>query len=204
MLAAALLACLLAQAEDNAADPARAPPAPPGPPTPTPSLQGDAEGPNAFGVAGRFAYRLNRDAASPSVPSAGLSLGASFEHRYATLGGALELGAALDMFFDRFSSAGDLVSAQGTTIQETSFVALQTAAVRVGGGPRVWAGLGGGLGVGGLADSTIHALARGAGGLEIPLRGAAALLVMADYTRTLASQSRSDLFDAGAVLLYRF
>src|SRR4051812_13734585 len=121
--AALLLACLLAHADD----PTRPPTPPPAGAPPRASLDGPPDGPNAFSVAARFAHRFDHEGTSSSTPSAGFSVGATFERRYARLGGLVDLGAALNMFYDRFSTAGDLVNPQPRTVQETSFVAMETA-----------------------------------------------------------------------------
>jgi hypothetical protein len=198
--AALLLACLLAHADD----PTRPPTPPPAGALPRASLDGPPDGPNAFSVAARFAHRFDHEGTISSTPSAGFSVGATFERRYARLGGLIDLGAALNMFYDRFSTAGDLVNPQPRAVQETSFVAMETASVPILAQARLWVGIGAGLGVGDLAATTLHALARAAGGVEIALRGRASVAVLADYTHTLASQPRGDLVDVGAALLYRF
>jgi hypothetical protein len=188
---ALLLASLMAQTED----PAYALPEPPGPPVPRAPIDGPADGPNTVSVTGRFAYRMSvAGEVATDASSIGFALGAGLEHRYATLNGWLELGAGLSMRFDSFRTSPDL----------SNFVAMQTAAVRVGPG-RVSAGVGAGLAVAQMSGpGVLHPVARAVLGIEVPLRGHTALALSADYTRILTHSSYGDLLDAGAGLLYRF
>jgi hypothetical protein len=201
---ALLLACLLAQsAAERDPEHAEPVPLPPARLLPRAPLEGSPDGPNAVGVAARFAYRFNSD----GNPAVGFSLGATFEHRYARLPPVLELGAALNLFFDRFSPADQIVNVevQPQVTTRNTFALLQTAAARFG-RARAWAGLGAGLSVGyGGAGTIVQAIARGGGGLELALRGGAAVGAHADYTYGLTrSASSGDLFDAGLAFLYRF
>jgi len=129
MLAAALFASLLAQAEQapppgpaepapvgtGAAAPSPAPapaapapipsaPAPPAAPLPPPVVAQPAPPapPNSVSVHVRYAYRLD-NGGDGLVPASGLSLGGEFERRLAAFQNGIELGVATNFFYDRFS-----------------------------------------------------------------------------------------------------
>jgi len=193
MLGAVVIASWFAQA----ASPAYTQPEPPGPPPPSAPVEGPADGPNTLSVTGRIAYRMSNTGETAGEPAAvGFSVGGALEHRYAKLGDAVELGAALTFAFDHFATVPEDLS---------SFIALQMAGVHVGLG-RVSAGIGGGINVGSgpPGSATVHPVARALARFEVPVRGRTALALMADYTRTLTQAPFGDVFDAGGALLYRF
>jgi hypothetical protein len=200
MLAPALLvASWIAQAELAPPEPpsppaAQAAPAPASPPaTPAPASPPTPDEPprlhvNAVAVHGRFAAR----AAGPEagVPREGFSLGGSFDHRYAGVGGVFGFGAGLDFFFDRFAS--------GST--QNSFVALQTV-VYERAAIRPWVAAGAGLAV----ATSARAVVRGALGLELPFSRATAIAVRADLTHALSGDPVfGDLVDVGVGLVQHF
>lgn len=129
MFAAALLASLLAQAEQapppgpaEPAPPVAAPAAPPASPAPAPPAPPAAQPPsnaapasppavaewqpalpaNSVSVHFRYAYRVGA-AGDSVVPAAGMSIGGEFERRYGAFQNGLELGIAFEFFYDRFS-----------------------------------------------------------------------------------------------------
>ena len=268
MLAAALLASLLAQAEPappsgpaEPAPPASAPgpaeqapppaapgPAPvaPAPAAPAPAATAPAAAPppplvaepapppaNSVSVHVRYAYRLGSDGDSV-VPAAGFSLGGEFEHRLVGFRNGIEIGAATNFFYDRFSkdvvvssvgSTGTLESSVGTrTLSQTSFALLETTGWRYA-DMRLFVGLGGGLSVGYFASPDMSSnsltdlllLARGVFGFDFAIAARTAAILRVDYSHTfarsvyLATPMQSsltplfgDLFDAGIGLLVRF
>jgi hypothetical protein len=204
---AALVASWLAQAEPAPAEPpppapAAAPAAPAAPAEPaelTPRLPR-----YAVAVHGRFAYRPN-DSGS-GVPAEGFSLGGTLERRYAEVGRVLGLGVGLDLFFDRFASdqknmtSGTQVALYAHELTQTSFVALQTAALeRLP--VRPWVAAGAGVAVG----STTRPVARGAAGVELGLSRSTAIALRADLTHPLANPGAyGDIVDVGLGFLERF
>jgi len=225
MLAAALLASLLAQAE-------QAPAPPPAPPRPVPVAAAPAPPPNEISVHARLAYRIGSDA--QVGPSAGFSLGGMFERRYLASRRGMELGAAVDFFYDHFSTAvvGSSVDATGQetqyaadrTLSRTSFALLQTVGWRT---PdlRIFAAVGAGITIGYFSSPELvlrpgnttaaQPLARAALGAEIALSPLTAVVLRADYshafTRPLFTTEAGpayslfgDVFDAGAGMLVRF
>jgi len=177
MLAAALFASLLAQAEQ--APPAGpAEPAPPGPAEPAPPATAPAPAPaaaaappasppivaepapapaNSVSVHVRYAYRIDSGGDSV-VPAAGLSLGGEFERRLHAFPSGIEIGVATNFFYDRFSKdviATSIDPATGSsemtivsrTLSQTSFALMETTAWRYA-DMRLFLGLGGGLTVG--------------------------------------------------------
>src|SRR3954471_1884324 len=148
-------------AQSAGADPARAAPESPGPPVPRAPIDGGPADPgDRVDVQARFAYRFADPGPSPGPP-AGISIGATFEHRYLAFGSGRELGAALDFFHDRFSMGvtGSMETAPGVeetfdgtrTISQTSFAALQTAGLALG-RVRLWLGAGAGMTIGFLSS----------------------------------------------------
>jgi len=194
-LGALLAVSLVAQPQD--------PRALPPPPTPVPRAPngGSDDGPNTIRVAGGVAYRVSGD--DPNVPTAGLSLAASFEHRYMTLA-YLELGAALNAQFDRFSTETIGMSGTASVLTQNTFALLQTAAVRTDRW-RFWAGVGAGVSVTTASSTSTRFAARGALGAELTLRGRSALALLGSYIRTLPSSSTIDsLADVDLAYVYRF
>jgi hypothetical protein len=224
MLAAALLASLWAQAE-------QAPAPPPVPPRPSP-VAAPATPPNQISAQARLAYRIGSDA--QVGPAAGFSLGGMFERRYFASRRGLELGAAVDFFYDHFSTAvvGSSVDATGQetqyaadrTLSRTSFALLQTVGWRTT-DLRIFAAVGPGVTIGYFSSPELvlrpgnttaaQPLARAALGAEIALSPLTALVLRADYSHaftrplftTQAGPAYSlfgDVFDAGAGMLVRF
>jgi hypothetical protein len=220
MLASALassamfLTSLLAQAEP-APEPAAAPAG-----TPAPPLDAPPPAPrNSVAVHARYARRVTD--ANDGAPASGFSLGATFEHRYAFIGGRFELGAGLDFFYDRFSSEGDDVALVPRALTQTSFALFQSVAAQVG-PVRPWLAAGAGLTVAyfsgvsaddtHVTDSEVQPFARGAVGVDVDIAFRSALVVRADYTHPLnrptfagfPASPFGDLFDVGLGYLYRF
>jgi hypothetical protein len=183
-------------------------------PARSPSAQGPEEPPphaplRSIAVHGRFAYRPN-DTGS-GVPAGGFSLGATFERRYAQLGGTFGFGAGLDFFFDRFASdekmmtSGTQVALYTRELMQTSFVALQTVAIEhlpV----RPWIAAGAGIAVGSVASgASVRPVARGAAGVELGLSRSTALVVRADVTHPLTDAGAyGDILDVGLGICERF
>jgi hypothetical protein len=137
MVAAAVLASWLAQAE-----PAPAPAAPPGAPvvaapTPLPPPPPD----NAVGVYAGWGHRLGQEAETVG-PANGISVGGTYQRRYLTVLGNLELGAGLDFFYDKYVTdvTGSTAVAPNQEqpfasqriISQASFALTQTVAWRKG------------------------------------------------------------------------
>ncbi|HXU03445.1 MAG TPA: hypothetical protein VN903_20910 [Polyangia bacterium] len=176
MFAAAVLASLLAQAEQApapappaeasapattatpapAATPAPTPAAPP--PAPSPVVAEPAPAPaNSASVHVRYAYRIDSGGDSV-VPASGLSLGGEFERRVHGFASGIEIGVAANFFYDRFSKdviATSIDPVTGSTdmtivtrtLSQTSFAAMETTAWRYA-DMRFFLGIGGGLTVG--------------------------------------------------------
>jgi hypothetical protein len=262
MLASVVMASWLAQAEAAPAEPPGPPPAaaplpatppfsvaappptnpplapltPPAPVPPEPVVAEDqAPAPaNTFSVAGRLASRLGTTGTSGLGPATGFSLGANYERRYALVAQALELGVAVDLFYDRFSQGveGSALQSPGAEqayaaqriLTQTSFVLLQTAATRAG-PVRIWAAGGGGLTIGYFSTpelalrpgsrSTRQPVARGALGFDVLIGPRTSIGLRADFTHTLTRPTFTpdagptyslfgDLLDVGVGLFYRF
>jgi hypothetical protein len=214
--AAMVVATLLAQAEP-------APPEPPPPPAPTgPAATPEPPfaPPNAMAVHGRYAYRP--DDSSGAAPTGGFSMGATFERRYAVIAGRVGLGAGLDLFYDHFSSEGEVISVKSKLLTQTSFVALQTLSVELR-PVRPWIAAGAGVTIayysgsnvtnqGGVTDTEAQPLVRAAAGVDVDVARRSALVLRADYTHPLthptfggfAASPLGDLIDVGVGFLYRF
>jgi hypothetical protein len=239
MLAAALIASLWAQAEQAPAPTPAAPPPPtaaaqpPGPPPPVIASPGPPSPPNGVSVHARFAYRVGAEGKSLG-PAAGFSLGGTFERRYLGRGTGLELGAAVDFFYDRFSTAvlGADMDASGQpvlvpgdrTLSQTSFSLLQTAGWRAT-DVRLFAAAGPGLTIGYFSSpeadlrpgnkTAAQPLAHGVVGFEFALSALTAAVLRVDYTHPFTRPTFTasdgtkyslfgDIFDAGVGLLVRF
>jgi hypothetical protein len=181
----------LAQAEP--APPEEPPPeAAPAAPPPAPPVPSDEPPPmrpiNTIAVYGRIATRPTGP--SGAFPRVGFSLGGTFEHRYAGVGGTFAFGVGVDFFFDHFAT--------GST--QNSFVALQTVSLdRLP--VRPWMAAGAGVAV---ATDT-RAVVRGALGLELPFSRANSIVVRADLTHALSGdRAFADLFDVGLGLIQHF
>jgi len=253
MLAVALLASLWAQAEQApvaapaaapapaaaapvspasaaapapaSAAPVSAPAAAPAPPAvPTPENPYPA---NSVSVHVRYAYRVDSGGDS-LVPAAGMSLGGAFERRVlAFTSSGIELGAAFDFFYDRFTKDVIATTTEGAgivsrTLSHTSFALMQTTAWRYA-DLRFFAGIGAGFAVGyftipdvaGNATTDLMPIARGALGMDFAVTARAAAILRVDYNRRLGHDATygaggitsppfGDIFDAGIGLLVRF
>jgi hypothetical protein len=222
-------------------------PAPPEPPPPAatsparlvpPPIEGEEPpppAPNAVAVLGRFAYRLGSEGNSVG-PRAGYAIGGWFERRYARLTRLLELGVVADFSYDHFSMGvqGSQMVMPGVeqsfaadrVLTQTSFAALQSAAVALAGrAVRLWGAGGGGLTIAYFSSpelvlrpgnaSAVQPLARAAAGVDVKVSGDAAVTLRVDYAHpftrptftTETGQSYSlfgDLLEVGLGLLYRF
>jgi hypothetical protein len=257
MVAAALLVTLWAQAEQAPAEPlpapaaaapaAEKPPAQPAavtPPSPAPApttaapatpppLIADSPPPvpsNSLSVHLRYAYRVGNDS-DVTGPSGGMSLGGEYEHRLGAFRGGIELGAAFDFFYDRFSK--EVVAPDPTnmtpgmivdrTLSQTSFALMGTGAWRYA-DMRVFAGAGAGVAIGyfvspdQLAGSRTAAqpIARGVFGIDFAIAPKTAAILRVDYSHSFNHQTFTsaaggtsyplfgDIFDAGAGFMVRF
>jgi hypothetical protein len=140
MLAAAVLASWLAQAEPA---PAETTPSAPSTtsvaiaPAPAPPSTPD----NEVGVYGGWGHRLGSEAQTVG-PANGISVGGSYQRRYLTVLDQLELGAGLDFFYDKYQTdvTGSAMVAPGQeqtfsaerVISQASFALMQTVAWRQG------------------------------------------------------------------------
>ena len=233
MIAALVLAASWAQAEPAPPPPAPPPAAPPPAALPPAALPPPPALANGLAVLGRFAYRLG-SAGQSLGPAAGFSLGGSFEHRYLAIPDALELGAAVDFFYDRFATGvvGSSMVAPGVEqtfagtrmLSETSFALLQTVAWRAGPlRPFVAAGVGASIAYFSSPElnlrpgsmDAVRPLVRVAAGIDIAVSATAAVVIRADtthgFTRPTYTTNQlvtysllGDLFDVGAGMLVRF
>jgi hypothetical protein len=224
MLAAAVLASWVAQAEPAPAPPTAPVVATPAPPPPVPD--------NTVGVYFGWGRRLGH---WPDVvgPANGISVGGSYQRRYLPLGAGFELGAAFDFFYDKWQEGvtGSTMVALGEeqtfpgqrVISQTSFALLQTAAWRHG---RARAFLGVGLGGTIAYFSTPELLfrpgsfdaaqpmLRGAAGFDIVLTHDTAIAVRAGYTlvfthpaytpNTTTYSFLGDFLDLGGGVVFHF
>ncbi len=198
MLAAAVLASWLAQAEPA---PVETPPSTPSAPivaTPTPPVPPAPD--NAVGVYGGWGRRLGSEAQRVG-PANGISVGGSYLRRYLTLLGNLELGAGLDFFYDKYETdvTASTTDAQGQEqtfsaqriISQTSFALTQTVAWRQG-RVRPFAQVGVGFAVSyfstpevafspGTFDA-VQPLGRGTVGLDVGITHDIAISARAGYT----------------------
>jgi len=258
MFAAALLASVLAQAEQaptparpDTASPPGAPatpgaptsapvtPAPQGPAAAAPPVRppgvGDPATPppaNSASVYVRYAYRVGAEG-DDVVPASGFSLGGEFERRLHAFPTGIELGIALDFFYDRFTKdviatsvgpMGDPAPGIGTrTLSQTTFALMETTGWRYA-DMRLYVGVGLGLTVGyfvspdvsSTGNTNLEPLARGVFGFDFAIAARTAAILRVDYTHTFYRNSDfvgptgdlhpmfGDLFDAGIGFLLRF
>jgi len=224
MLAAAVLASWVAQAQ-----PAPPPSAAPvvATPAPRPPLPD-----NTIGVYFGWGRRLG---SGPDLvgPANGISVGGSYQRRYLTLGYGFELGAGIDFFYDKWqegvtgstmvAAAEEQTFPATRVISQTSFALLQTGAWRRG---RVRAFLGVGLGFTIAYFSTPELLyrpgtfdaaqpiLRGATGLDIILTHDTAIALRAGYTLVLTHPTYTpsdttysflgDFLDLGGGVVFQF
>jgi hypothetical protein len=170
---------------------------------------------NAVSVFGRFAYRIG-DPGQTLPPAGGFSLGGSIERRYLSLPHALELGAAIDFFYDRFAmdvigstldQNGNPVAAPGTrAFTHTNFAVLQAAALALD-SIRPFVAFGGGVDIGYFStpepalapgsQSAVMPLVRGVLGIEVPIGNGVAVVVRADYTHLFSRPSYTPSLPGG-------
>jgi hypothetical protein len=204
MVAAAVLASWLAQAEPAPPEPSPATPAaasaPTVPATTTPKPPPSPPPDNAVGVYAGWGHRLGSEAQTIG-PANGISVGGSYQRRYLTLLGNLELGAGLDFFYDKYVTdvTGSMTVASGQeqmflsqrAISQASFALTQTVAWRQG-RVRPFAQVGLGFAVSyfstpeltfrpGTFDA-VQPLGRGAIGLDVGVTHDIAISVRAGYT----------------------
>jgi hypothetical protein len=224
MLAAAVLASWLAQAEPAPPPPGAPVVARPPPPPPTPD--------NTVGAYFGWGRRLGGEAQTVG-PANGISVGGSYQRRYLTLGAGFELGAAFEFFYDKWQEGvtGSTMVAPGAeqtfaserVISQTSFALMQTGAWRRG---RARAFLGVGLGFTiayfstpellfrpGSFDATQPTL-RGVAGLDIIITHDTAIALRAGYTlvfthptytpSTTTYSFLGDFLDLGGGVVFQF
>jgi hypothetical protein len=203
MLAAAVLASWLAQAEPAPAEPMPATPPASAPTAPVASAPNPPASPppdNAVGVYAGWGHRLGSEAQTIG-PANGISVGGTYQRRYLTLLGHLELGAGLDFFYDKYVSdvTGSMVVAYGQeqtfasqrVISQASFALTQTVAWRQG-RVRPFAQVGVGFAVSyfstpeltfrpGTFDA-VQPLGRGTIGLDVGVTQNVAISLRAGYT----------------------
>ena len=207
MLAAAVLASWLAQAEPAPTEPApsatSAPTAPSQPNVPSKAASTPPPPPapdNAVGVYAGWGHRIGHEAETIG-PANGISVGGSYQRRYLTLLGNLELGAGLDFFYDKYVTdvTGSMTVAPGQeqqfpsqrVISQASFALTQTVAWRQG-RVRPFAQVGVGFAVSyfstpeltyrpGTFDA-VQPLGRGTVGLDVGVTQAIAISLRASYT----------------------
>jgi hypothetical protein len=215
------------------------PPAPQGPaaaapPVPPPAVAEPATPPpaNSASVYVRYAYRLGAGS-DDIVPTSGFSLGGEFERRLAAFPTGIELGIAMDFFYDRFTKdviatsvgpMGDPAPGIGTrTLSQTTFALMETTGWRYA-DMRLYVGVGAGLTVGyfvspdisSTGDTDLEPLARAVFGFDFAIAPRTAAILRVDYTHTFyrniyfvgpTGESHpvfGDLFDAGIGFLLRF
>jgi hypothetical protein len=213
MVAAAVLASWLAQAEPAPA--ARTPAAASAPAEPMPAAPAAATAPtvpgaaapkppppppdNAVGVYAGWGHRLGSEAETIG-PANGISVGGSYQRRYLTLLGQLELGAGLDFFYDKYvtdvtgstGAAGqEQTFASQRIISQASFALTQTVAWRQGRvRPFVQVGLGFAVSYFSTPELTfrpgtfdaVQPLGRGTVGLDVGVTHDIAISLRAGYT----------------------
>ena len=166
--------------------------APPPPPPPAPD--------NAVGVYAGWGHRLGREAQTVG-PANGISVGGTYQRRYLTLLGNLELGAGLDFFYNKYVTdvTGSMTVAPGQeqtfpsqrVISQASFALTQTVAWRQG-RVRPFAQVGVGFAVSyfstpeltfrpGTFDA-VQPLGRGTVGLDVGITPNIAISLRASYT----------------------
>jgi len=182
---------------------------------------------NGVSVQLRYAYRIGSEG-DVTGPAAGLSIGGEYEHRLHAFLNGVELGLALDFFYDRFSKeviASDPATVSGSivdrTLSQTTFTVMETTAWRYS-DMRLFAAIGGGFAVGYFVSpdqfsgsiTAIKPLARGVLGFDFAIASRTFAVLRVDYNMTFIHQSFDaggaahplfgDFFDAGAGLLVRF
>jgi hypothetical protein len=159
--------------------------------------------PNSVSVHFRYAYRVGSESEA-LAPNTGLSVGGEFERRLLAFDSGIELGGAVDFFYDRFSK-DVIASSPGPTGEElmivtrslshTTFALLGTAAWRYS-DMRLFTGIGGGLSVGhygggpsaspGTSSTTdMQGVARGVLGFDFAISKLTAAVLRVEYNRIL-------------------
>ncbi|HLK90332.1 MAG TPA: hypothetical protein VKZ18_10585 [Polyangia bacterium] len=177
MLAAAVVATWLAQAEPAPSGSSAAAPVTAGPPAPPPTPD------NTVSVYVGVGHRVGPEAQT-FAPRTDISIGGSYRWRYFTLPEGLELAAGVDFFYDQFRNG-----VEGNIVSQNSFVAIQTFAWRW---RRLRPFLLGGAGVsfgyaqvdGAQVDSA-QPLVRGGAGLDITVTHNIGLSLRGTYTLLL-------------------
>jgi hypothetical protein len=171
MLAAAVLAWWVAQAEPAPPPPAAPVVAKPAPPPPTPD--------NTVGVYAGVAHRVGPEAHT-FAPTTDVSVGGSYQWRYWSNPSGLELGVGLDFFYDQFRDG-----TQQPFVSQNSFAATQTAAWRWW-RLRPFAQLGAGISIGyasiGVGLTAAQPLVRGGAGVEVTIVQNIAVVLRGAYT----------------------
>jgi len=191
--------------------------------TPEPTLP-----PNSVSVHVRYAYRVGSEGDS-LAPSTGMSLGGEFERRLLAFESGLELGLAVDFFYDRFwkdvigaapGPTGQELMITTRAISQTSFALMETTAWRYA-DMRVFAGIGGGLTIGYFGSPDLAAsrtaakpLTRASLGFDFAITPKMAAIMRVDYNHIFDHETFTasgntyllfgDIFDAGIGLLVRF
>ncbi len=203
MVAAAVLASWLAQAEPAPPEPPSAPAAATAPVTAAPKTPPSPPPDNAVGVYAGWGHRLGSEAETVG-PANGISVGGTYQRRYLTLSGHLELGAGVDFFYDKYATdvTGSTAVAPGQeqtfaaqrVISQASFALTQTVAWRQG-RVRPFAQVGVGFAVSyfstpeltfrpGTFDA-VQPLGRGTIGLDVGVTHDVAISLRAGYTLVL-------------------
>jgi hypothetical protein len=175
MLAAAVLASWVAQAEPAPPEspPAQAAPlvAKPAPSASTPD--------NTVGIYAGVGHRVGPEAHT-FAPTTDVSIGGSYEWRYWSSPGGLELGVGLNFFYDQFSEG-----MQAPFVSQNSFAATQIFAWRSR-WVRPFALLGAGISIGYATDgaglTAAQPMLRGGAGLEITVARNMAVALRGSYT----------------------
>jgi outer membrane protein W len=224
MLAAAVLASWVAQAEPAPPPPAAPVVAKPAPPPPAPD--------NTLGAYFGWGRRLGSEAQAVG-PANGISVGGSYQRRYLTFGAGFELGAAFDFFYDKFQTdvTGATMVAPGQeqlfpsvrVISQTNFALLQTAAWRRG-RVRPFVGIGLGATIAYFSSPELvfrpgsfeaaQPFGRGMGGLDVVITHDTAVSLRAGYTlvfthptytpNTTTYSFLGDLFDLDLGVSFQF
>jgi hypothetical protein len=174
MLAAAVLASWVAQAEPAPPPPAAPVVAKPAPPPATPD--------NTVGVYAGIGHRVGPEART-FAPVTDISIGGSYEWRYWSSPNGFELGVGLNFFFDQFRKGSD-----PPVVSQNSFAATQVGAWRWR-RLRPFALAGAGVSIGyaflGAGLTAAQPLVRGGAGLEVAIVKNIAVVVRGTYTLIL-------------------
>jgi hypothetical protein len=171
MLAAAVLASWVAQAQPAPPPPAAPIVGQPAPPPPPPE--------NTVAVYAGVGHRLGSEAHTLG-PVNGVSVGGDYQWKYFDLPPGFELGVGLNFSYDKFQSNLD-----SAIVSQTTFVAAQTGAWRWK-RLRPFVQLGAGISIGyasvNVGVTAAQPLIRGAAGLEVTVVKNIAVVVRGAYT----------------------